>query len=239
MTSVGFSAPACREIRQLLGVYVVGAIDPAERTTVDDHLAECQGCRDELASLAGLPALLSRVPLEDVERISLDAVELPEPAEPSPELLGSLVRRVSARRRNRAWRAVAAVAAAAVIAVGGTTAVVQLTGHHAGSVATEVASGTSPNRAVTAVVDYSATSWGSTTMRVKVSGIPPGSTCQFWVIANGGRLLARTWTVAASPEHYNGPNPTWYPASAPVAPGSVSGFLLTWGAHALTIHPVR
>jgi Putative zinc-finger len=237
MTSVGFSAPACREIRQLLGVYVVGAIDPAERTTVDDHLAECQGCRDELASLAGLPALLSRVPLEDVERISMDPVELPEPAEPSPELLSSLVRRVSARRRSRAWRAVAAVAAAAVIAVGGTTAVVQLTGHHSGSVATEVASGTSPNRTVSAVVDYSATSWG-TVMRVRVSGIPPGSTCQFWVIANGGRLLARTWTVGSTP-HYNGLEQTWYPASAPVAPGSVSGFLLTWGSHALTISPVR
>jgi hypothetical protein len=239
MTSVGFSAPACRDIRQLLGVYVVGAIDPAERATVDDHLAECQACRDELASLAGLPALLSRVPLADVERISLDPAELPEPAEPSPELLSSLVRRVSARRRSRAWRAVAAVAAAAIIAVGGTTAVVQFTSHHPASVASEVASGTSPGRAISAVVDYSATSWGSTAMRVRVSGLPPGTSCQFWVLANGGRMLAGTWTVAASPHNYNGLEPTWYPASAPVAPGSVSGFLLTWGAHALTISPVR
>jgi anti-sigma-K factor RskA len=239
MTSVGFSAPECRGIRQLLGVYVVGAIDPAERATVDDHLAECQGCRDELASLAGLPALLSRVPLADVERISLDPVELPEPAEPSPELLSSLVRRVSTRRRNRTWRAVAAVAAAAIIATGGAAAVVQLTGHHSPSVVAQVASGTSYNGAVTAVVDYSATSWGSTAMRVRVSGIPAGTTCQFWVIANGNRMLARTWTVAASPHNYGGPQPTWYPASAPVSSGSVSGFLLTWGANTLTISPAR
>ena len=33
MTISGISGPACREIRQLLGVYVVGAIDPAERAS--------------------------------------------------------------------------------------------------------------------------------------------------------------------------------------------------------------
>ena len=239
MTSVGFSAPACRQVRQLLGVYVVGAIEPAERTVVDDHLAECQACRDELASLAGLPALLSRVPVEDVERISLAPVELPEPAEPSPELLSSLVSRVSARRRSRMWRAVAAAAAAALIAAGGATAVIQLTGHHPASVATDVASGTSRGGTVSAVVDYSATSWGSTAMRVRVSGIPPGTTCQFWVVTHGGRTLARTWTVAASPRNYVGPQPTWYPASASVTPSSVSSFLLTWGSQTLVISPTR
>jgi len=61
MTINGYSGPACREIRQLLGVYVVGAIDPAERMTVDEHLMGCPQCRDELAGLAGLPAMLSRV----------------------------------------------------------------------------------------------------------------------------------------------------------------------------------
>ena len=51
MTISGYSGPACRETRLLLGVYVVGAIDPAERMTVDEHLGECPQCRDELASL--------------------------------------------------------------------------------------------------------------------------------------------------------------------------------------------
>ena len=71
MTVNGFSGPECREMRQLLGVYVVGAIDPAERTMVDEHLGHCADCRDELAGLAGLPAMLSRVPAADVERLSL------------------------------------------------------------------------------------------------------------------------------------------------------------------------
>jgi len=67
MTISEFSGPACREMRQLLGVYVVGAIDPAERAMVDEHLGQCAACRDEIAGLAGLPAMLSRVPAADVE----------------------------------------------------------------------------------------------------------------------------------------------------------------------------
>jgi anti-sigma-K factor RskA len=217
MTSVGFSAPECRDIRQLLGVYVVGAIDPAERATVDDHLAGCQACRDELASLAGLPALLSRVPLEDVERIIMAPDELPAPAEPSPELLGSLLRRTSTRRRNRMWRVAASVAAAAVIAVGGTAAVMQLTGQHP---ATEVARGT--NGPVSVVVDYSATSWGGTAMRVKVSGIPPGTTCEFFARGSAQTKQAGSWVV----ENY-GTHPTWYSASAQIPVSSVRSFYVT------------
>ncbi|HXW45200.1 MAG TPA: zf-HC2 domain-containing protein, partial [Streptosporangiaceae bacterium] len=115
-------------MRQLLGVYVVGAIDPAERGQVDEHLTECQGCRDELALLAGLPAMLSRVPAADVAAMGGSVISLPGHDEPSPELLDSLLRRVAGRRRTRMWRAVAAVAAAAVIAAGGTAVALEETG---------------------------------------------------------------------------------------------------------------
>ena len=47
----------CTDARPSLGVYVLGAIDPAERALVDAHLVTCRDCRDELAGLAGLPAL--------------------------------------------------------------------------------------------------------------------------------------------------------------------------------------
>ena len=43
----------CAEARPSLGVYVLGAIDPAERGLVDAHLVTCRDCRDELAGLAG------------------------------------------------------------------------------------------------------------------------------------------------------------------------------------------
>jgi predicted anti-sigma-YlaC factor YlaD len=51
----------CTAARLLLGVYLLGAIGPADRAQVDAHLAGCRECRDEIAGLAGLPGLLSRV----------------------------------------------------------------------------------------------------------------------------------------------------------------------------------
>ena len=62
----------CADAKMSLGVYVLGAIDPAERALVDAHLATCRDCRDELAGLAGLPALLARVNPDEVSRIRAD-----------------------------------------------------------------------------------------------------------------------------------------------------------------------
>jgi hypothetical protein len=62
----------CSGARLSLGVYVLGAIDPAERTLVDGHLATCRDCRDELAGLAGIPALLARVGTEEAIALAAD-----------------------------------------------------------------------------------------------------------------------------------------------------------------------
>jgi len=220
MTMSGFSGPACKEIRQLLGVYVVGAIDPAERALVDEHLGQCQLCRDELAGLAGLPAMLSRVPAADVEWLDAAGTELPELQEPSDEMLASLLRKVSVKHRSRLRRSVLAVAAAAVIAAGGVGAAMQLTRPQ---VTSDTA--TASNGRIAAVVDYSPTGWG-TAMRVQVTGIPAGTKCQFWVVGKDGRAsYAGTWTVGTS---LYGQKP-WYSASSAVASGSVNSFRITSG----------
>jgi Putative zinc-finger len=224
MTISGFGGSACREMRQLLGVYVVGAIDPAERALVDEHLSQCALCRDELAGLAGLPAMLSRVPASDVQRLSMSPTGLPELAEPPAELLNSLLRRVAVRRRARMWRGAVAVAAAAVIAAAGATAITQLT--RPATAQREVATGINPSTHVGALVDYSATGWG-TAMRVQVSGISPGTKCQFWVVGAHGRKWAGTWTVTGYGQR------TWYSASAPVPASSVRGFQITSDGHDL------
>ena len=57
-------AGTCAGIRPQLGVYLTGAIAPADRVVVVRHLAACEGCRAELAGLAGLPALLRRPPVQ-------------------------------------------------------------------------------------------------------------------------------------------------------------------------------
>jgi hypothetical protein len=62
----------CTDAKLSLGVYVLGAIDPAERALVDAHLVTCRDCRDELAGLAGLPALLARVNPDEISRICAD-----------------------------------------------------------------------------------------------------------------------------------------------------------------------
>ncbi len=232
MTISGFSTPACREMRQLLGVYVVGAIEPAERAIVEEHLAECASCRDELAGLASLPAMLSRVPAGDVEQLSLAPSGLPEMAEPSAELLNSLLRKVSTKRRTRLWRGAVAVAASAAIAAGGAALATQLANPHPASVSSDVAAGSNARTHVAAVVDYTTTPWASTTMRVGVSGIRPGTTCQFWVVDKAGRMLAGSWTVQPT---YG--QKVWYSVSAPVSASSVHSFQITSGGKLLVNIP--
>jgi predicted anti-sigma-YlaC factor YlaD len=225
------STAGCREFRYLLGVYVVGAIDPADRALVDDHLPDCQACRDELAGLAGLPAMLSRVPGPDVERLGLETEVLGEDPPPPGDLLNSLLRKVSLRRRSRLWRGAITVAAAAAIAAAGGTAAVDLA-MRGGPAHTSVASATNNGTGVTAVVDYAKTPWGSTTMRVHVSGIPSGTTCKLWVVGTSGTSFAGTWTVQPG---YGAAD--WYSGAASAAPSSVHSFQITSGSKVLVTIP--
>lgn len=52
---------AHEEVRILLGVYVLGSLDTAERRAVEDHLGGCRDCRMELAEIAWLPGVLDRL----------------------------------------------------------------------------------------------------------------------------------------------------------------------------------
>src|SRR5215469_4232684 len=114
---------SCREIRQALGVDVLGAIDPAERAQVDEHLATCSECREELASLAGLPAMLRKVPVVEAERLASPDAEPDLSVVPSDDMLKSLVARTTNVRRIHRWRGAAAAAAAVIVALGGGAAI--------------------------------------------------------------------------------------------------------------------
>ncbi|HEX3924980.1 MAG TPA: zf-HC2 domain-containing protein [Streptosporangiaceae bacterium] len=213
----------CGDIRYALGVYVVGAIEPAERAIVDAHLSQCPDCREELAGLAGLPALLGRVPRDDAERLALGPEELEEPP---AEMLDSLLRRVSARRRARRWRGITAAAAAAVIAVGGGIAGGALMSHahtpaQHSSETSYLARGSDRATDVTAAVYYHAAGSG-TSMEVQVSGIPNGTHCVFWVQnAKGQHVWAGAWTVNDTADG------NWYDASATTSMSKVRGFDIT------------
>jgi predicted lipoprotein with Yx(FWY)xxD motif len=75
-------AGMCAGIRPLLGVYLTGAIAPADRAVVVRHLAACADCRAELAGLAGLPGLLRRPPVHAAAQASAADDTAPDCTDP-------------------------------------------------------------------------------------------------------------------------------------------------------------
>ena len=231
----------CGAVRSALGVYVVGAIDPADRAVVESHLSWCVACREELAGLAALPGRLGSVPATDVSLLALDE---PGPAardggHPPAAALRSLLERASALRRHLMWRRVAAAAAVAVITAGGAVAVsrtVAAPGVRQAAAALPWAApahGRDPRTGAGATVQYAGQPWGLQA-RVQVSGIPAGTRCELLVMGPGRSVVAGGWTVAA------GHADAWYPASAPLAASGIRGFVVaTMSGRPLVRVPIR
>lgn len=91
--------------------YVLGALSPAERHAFEEHLSRCSSCAESVAELAGMPGLLARVPLDEIDDV--EQVPLPE------TLLPRLLRETNRRRRRTRWivSGGAALAAAAALVV--------------------------------------------------------------------------------------------------------------------------
>jgi len=229
---------SCREIRHSLGVYVLGAIEPGDRAQVDEHLATCADCREELASLAGLPALLRRVPTAEAERLAV-AEQAGAAADETPpdHLLPALLARTAQARRVRRWRELAAAAAVVVLALGAGAAGASLLGSgpaaappsaqgHASSTWHTV-SAVDARTGATLTVKYASVHWG-TTMAVQVAGVPSGTACQFLVTdTQGHRFVVGGWRV-----EYQG-RPVWYPASTSLTDTNMQSFQLTAGGKVL------
>ncbi|HET9969407.1 MAG TPA: zf-HC2 domain-containing protein [Streptosporangiaceae bacterium] len=234
----------CAEARLSLGVYVLGVIDPAERSLVDAHLQTCRECRDELAGLAGLPALLARVNPDEISRICPDDTVLsstgrasvPAPAEEPPpgELIGTVLDLAAVRRRRTRWRF--AAAAAAVVAVAGglfgglnsmaspRTVAVPLT---SGSARWETVQAASSVTGASASVAYSHEQWGDA-FEVLVDHIPVGTTCQLYVVhPDGTRTQVAAWTVDSDE------GKVWYGGSMPSTAKAIDKFEITAGKRVL------
>jgi anti-sigma factor RsiW len=187
----------CTRLRKLLGVYVLGAIEPAERAMVDAHLNACPTCRDELASLAGLPALLSRVTEEQIEQL----------APPPRDLFDSIVAHATRedrvrRRRNGLLMTVAA--AALVVVTGVSVGAIGRTddGPSVGTskspapiAAGKTVSGSDATTGMRAQVTLVPKKWG-TAVVVHLSGGPAGAHCRLYVVDKSGwRDIAGGWEV--------------------------------------------
>jgi anti-sigma factor RsiW len=174
----------CQEVRHLLGVYVLGAIDPGERARVNEHLAKCQACREELAGLAGLPALLGRV--------TLDEVEAPGDAPPRP--LDQILVKVAQerRRRRRSWAGLAAAAAVVAALIAGGSFWL-----HPGSGSSLAArtsiSASDPRTHVRGWIGLADQDWG-TAVTVRLADVAPQTHCQLIAVDRSGRReVAGNW----------------------------------------------
>lgn len=226
----------CLQTRLSLGVYVLGAIDPAERALVDSHLASCRECRDELAGLAGLPALLARVSAEEAAALASSDGPPPgaeETREPPRELLATVLDLTAARRRRRRWTQASLGVAAALIVAAGVFGGLRLGAaqsppsasgqDYPGPASGPWQEATTSAHGMSATVAYRPMGWG-TQLAVRVSGIPIGTSCQLWVIGpNGSRIRAGSWVT----DNHEGA--VWYPGSAGLPSSGVHGFTITVG----------
>ncbi len=187
-----------------LGVYLLGALEPAERSAFESHLAHCDVCRTELVRLSPLPGLLNQITPEDfaddlpstavagapvvtAAQPVTEPVPLPEPQEP----LDTPVREQDTsrpRRSSRYWRVAAAAAAVVVLAV-------------AGVFGWGALRQPPPDQGVTWSVQAGATSvqarlvehrWG-TEIQSEIHGLPPGRECYLKVYDHYGKFEVAGW----------------------------------------------
>lgn len=183
-----------------LGAYLLGALDPAERSVFERHLNTCQVCRDELIRLAPLPGLLGQVSLADLEQPFDDpdpydnqplpplAVVRPEP-EPEP-------------RRSRRPLLLVGVGLALVLLVAAGVFLPRVIGGDAVVATDPPATSTAPppptwsamdNRTgVAASAAMVSHGWG-TELRLKLRDVKPGLRCLVVLYAKDGTKEIGGW----------------------------------------------
>jgi anti-sigma factor RsiW len=163
-----------------LAPYALGSLSLAERAEVQRHVADCRACRDELADLAGVLALLRRMPGDDDEWPGTDPENT---VRPTP-------------RAGRAWRVLAGAAASLVLLGAVLVGVRAWTDGGPSTTAAGVAdtwSARDSSTRVAASADLRAQSWG-TVVQLRLRDVPPGLTCRLVVRSvDGTRQSVGAW----------------------------------------------
>ncbi len=208
-------------LREAVGAYLLGALDPAENDRVATHLGVCASCRAEYGELAELLPLLASV--SEAEAVN-------GPVRPQPAVLGRVlettVLETGARQfsdvsgqpsgRRRWWRRrsaaagstggrvstrtrIALAAGSAVLVAGGTGAGMMLS-----SAGSDVAAGSWKAVAITAsgyadhiqaTVEVSPAKRGSS-IHLTMDNVPAGYSCTMVVVGTSGqREPTGTWTA--------------------------------------------
>ena len=175
--------PDCTSTTVSLGAYVIGALDATERAQVEQHLATCPECRDELAKLAPLPGLLSRLDVDEV---------LSGPPAVDDAMLDRLLAAAAGERR-RASRARWLAAAAAVVVLGGGTAVGVTVAADGGTHWQQTLSAASgPVHVSIRLADDAS----GTKLDMRMSGVGRGERCSLVAVSRSGRTEVAGWWEA-------------------------------------------
>ncbi len=177
------------DTRMLLGAYVLGGLGDTDLGRVRDHLPTCAICRDELASLAGLPGMLRRRPVE---------FQSPPDLGVPPQLLPALLDEVAAARRHARRRsglrlAVAAVTVAALTAGGGA-----LLSRESDGAGVQASFAAAPGSSMSGRVHLIAKPWG-TALSVDLAGLPRSGRFMLQITGrDGAREQAGSWGATAA-----------------------------------------
>jgi anti-sigma factor RsiW len=175
----------CTDATISLGAYVVGALDHTDRADLEAHLARCPMCRDELAELAPLPGLLSRLTVDEV----LSGPPTVESADADGAMLDRLLAAAARERRHASrTRWVAAAAAVVLLAGAGTGALVATRGHgaHWQQTAAAVAG---PVHLRVRLADQA----NGTKLDMTMSGVTRGQRCSLVAVSRDGRTENAGW----------------------------------------------
>jgi anti-sigma-K factor RskA len=182
------------DLHQLLGAYVLGGLDAVDLRRFEEHLQECADCRDELAGLERLPALLDALPGPDA--VALTGGSRPAAAiEPGGSVPRTVLDELASRRRKvrRRWTALVGAVAAACLALGSAVApLLNRPPQPDASYSVQAESG------LRFSVDLARKTWG-TELAVNGSSMPLDGTYSLWVRdRDGGEDRACAWTATPS-----------------------------------------
>jgi anti-sigma factor RsiW len=172
----------------LLGAYLLGAVSPTERESVERHLDECEICRAEIVGLAPLPGLLSRVSVEDI-------AEQPVEETPPPDLPPRPRHRSPMLRRRWVFAIMGACLLMLAVAVGGL--ILPGSRHPETSAATAVLTGSDASSGVRGTATVTARRWGSG-VSLRLQYVQLSAHCRLVVNArNGTKEVAGSWVATS------------------------------------------
>jgi anti-sigma factor RsiW len=193
----------CQEQHLDVGAYVLGALDDAEATRFEEHLAECEVCAAELDQLAGMEPLLAEYAASAPDVASLVV-------EPGQDMLDRLLDEVGSARRATRRRRLFLVAAAAALIISGPVVAASVTATGSNVQPTEnstsplvvlfmhhdaMVSATDPSTKVSAEVAMQDEPWG-THVGLQLDHVQGPLTCDLVAVAkNGQKQTVTSWAV--------------------------------------------